>query len=285
MASTLDISLDPPRASWRDTDMRLRFTLLAFALVAGRLASDVPPPLHIVHAYGVKGAALWIDADSGVTADAQGQVTRLVDHMGNFTLKPPGHGPTLVSKALNGHAAFCFMGQQSLFSPYGFDSSLDRAMTFIVVASSTAAADNQRYSIYLGGNAQAHCNRALCQYHGKQVLDGQFVIAYGEPVERNAFTIDAATLNPGKVRATFYRNGKLMLTSGLAIENGSARFDQLSDGVTLGAAPTNLYGWEGDIAEVIVFDRQLSPEELQTISTALSAKYKISGASPAQAGG
>ncbi len=264
--------------------MRLRLTLMALALLTARLAGDAPPPLHVVHGYGIKGVALWLDADTGVTADPQGQVTKLVDHMGNFTLKPPGHGPTLVPKALNGHAVFRFNGQQSLYSPYGFGNTLDRAMTFIVVSTSTANADAQRYSIYLGGNAQAHCNRALCFYHGKEVFDGQFVISYGEPVERNVANMEAVSVNPGKTRAAFYRNGKLMLTSGLSIENGGARFDQLSDGVTLGAAPTNLYGWEGDIAEVLVFNRQLTAPEIQTIWTALAAKYKIVAAPP-QAGG
>ena len=58
---------------------------------------------------------------------------------------------------------------------------------------------------------------------------------------------------------------KKMLSSGLALESGLARnSSNVSDGVTLGAAPTNLYAWEGDIAEALVFDRELTPAEMQT---------------------
>ena len=236
-----------------------------------------PPPLHVKQGYGVRGLTLWITAEDGITADAQGQVTQLVDKTGNFTLTPPnGHlGPTQVPKVLNGHAALRFNGQQSLYSPDNFGNAQDGAMTFITVSLDTAAADVERYQLYLGQNADAHCNRAFCLYQGKEVFDGQFVICWGPPLLRNVFFMDSASFNASRTRATFYRNGQKMLSSGLALESGSAKFDNVSDGVTLGAAPTNIYAWEGDIAEALVFDRELTPAEMQTIWKALSAKYDL----------
>src|ERR1700733_8030098 len=99
-------------------------------LAAAQFVHADPPPLHVKHGYDVRGLTLWITAEDGITTDAQGQVTQLVDKTGNFTLKPPnGHaGPTQVLKALNGHAVFRFNGVQSLYSPDSFGNAQDRAM-------------------------------------------------------------------------------------------------------------------------------------------------------------
>ncbi|HEX4140852.1 MAG TPA: hypothetical protein VHY09_10930 [Candidatus Methylacidiphilales bacterium] len=234
-----------------------------------------PPPLHVIHGYGIKGMALWIDAEHGVTANAQGRVTQLVDRIGNFTLTPPGQGPTVVPKALNGHAVFHFNGNESLYSPYSFGNALDRAMTFIIVSRGTAPAEAQQFQLYLGQNADAHFNRSLCHFKGREMLEGQFVGCYGPPVLRNVFIMDSAALNRRHLQASFYRDGMPMLKSGLNPEDGNVRFEPVSDGVTLGAAPTNLYGWQGDIAEALVFTHELSPAEMQTLWAALSAKYAL----------
>jgi hypothetical protein len=258
----------------------MRALLLALVLVATAHAD--PPPLHVKHGYDLKGLTLWITAEDGITTDAKGQVTQLVDKTGNFTLKPPKGltGPTQIPKALNGHATLRFNGQQSLYSPDGFGNAQDRAMTFIIVSKDTAAAEVERYQLYLGQNAEAHCNRAFCQYQGKEVFDGQFVICWGPAVLRNVFFMDSALINPNHTQATFYRNGFKLMSSGLAPENHDAKFDYVSDGVTLGAAPTNLYAWQGDIAEALVFNRQLKPAEMQTIWTGLSAKYALGKITP-----
>ena len=234
-----------------------------------------PPPLHVVHGYGLKGLALWLEADHGVTADAQGRVTKLVDRIGNFTLTPPGQGPMIVPKALNGHAVFRFTGNESLYSPDGFSNVLDHAMTFVYVALGKAPPDGEDFPVYLGQNAQPGCNRSLPDYKGRLFFDGQFVGCYGEPVVRNVYQMIGGSINRPRTLATFYRNDKKVLTAGRSPENPTGTFQQLSDGVTLGAAPTNLYGWQGDIAEILVFDRELSPSEMQTLWTALSAKYAL----------
>jgi hypothetical protein len=276
--------LDPQRAGWRDKGMRALSLALVLALAATQFVDADPPPLHVKQGYGIRGLTLWITAEDGVTTDAQGQVTQLVDKTGNFTLAPPNGfaGPMKILKILNGHAILRFNGRESLFSPAGFGNAQDGAMTFIFVSLDTAAAEVERYQLYLGQNADAHCNRAFCQYQGKEVFDGQFVISSGPPVLRNVFFMDSASINANHRRFIFYRNGQKVITSGLAPENGNARFDNVSDGVTLGAAPTNLYAWEGDIAEALVFDRQLTPVEMQTLWTALSAKYSL-GNQPAPA--
>ncbi len=294
-----DIILDPAASGWRDTSMRasLRCVSHAMGLLALVVASTrplgadqpppangAPPPLHIKHGYGVKGLALWITAEDGITADAQGHVSQLVDRTGNFTLTPPNGsmGPAQIAKALNGHAVLRFTGSESLYSPDSFGNALDHDLTFIIVALGTAPADAEQFALYLGQNVDAHYNRSFSHYKGDVLLEGQFVGCYGEPVLRNIFLVEGAALNAARNRTTFYRDGKEIMTSGLALENHGARFEPVSDGVTLGAAPTNLFGWQGDIAEALVYDRELSPAEVKTIWTALSAKYGLhaAGAAP-----
>ena len=242
-----------------------------------------PPPLHVKRAYDIRGLTLWITAEDGITTDAKGQVTQLIDKTGNFTLtRPDGHAaPTQVLKALNGYAVLRFNGQQSLYSPYNFGNAQDGAMTFITVSLGTAAEGDEQFQLYLGQNSMNHCNRSLCHFKGREMLEGQFVGCYGPPVLRNVFFMDGAALNRTHMRTVFFRDGKKIMVSRLNPEDDpAARFDQVSDGVTLGAAPTNLFGWQGDIAEALVFDRALTEAEMQTIWNALSAKYGL-GQQPA----
>ena len=65
------------------------------------------------------------------------------------------------------------------------------------------------------------------------------------------------------------------MVNNLAEEVGNAKFQDLSDGVTLGAATDPVRGWSGDIAEALVYDRQLTPTEMQFVCYSLSNKYGI----------
>ena len=257
-------------------------TALAVLLLIGRLAGDDAPPangtlpaLHVKQGYGVKGLVLWLAADGGVTSDAQGQVSKMVDRTGNFTLTSTGgnQGPTLIPAILNGHPVLRFNSNQSLYSPYNFGNALDHAMTFIVVAM-TKGADLEQFSLYFGQNASPGNNRAMAVLGGKEIFDGQYAACIGPPALLNVFVAQGASINPTLTRATFYRNGKKIGTAGLDPSDPKP-FLEVSDGVTLGAATDPVRGWNGDIAEALVYDRQLTPAEMQTLWTALSAKYAL----------
>jgi len=256
--------------------------LLLLLLTVGPIIGDIIPaghapfpPLHVKRGYGVKGLVLWLAADNGVTSDAQGQVTALVDRTGNFTLTITGavRGPTLVPNVLNGHPVLRFKGNHILYSPYNFGNALDHAMTFVSVAM-TNSTPREEFSLYLGKNAAQGENRALAIFEGNELFDGQWVSCLGEPAVKNVFVLTGASINAGLTRATFYRNDKLIMTSGIKPDS-TAPFAEVSDGVTLGAAPGPLCGWEGDIAEQLVFDRQLTPAEMQILWNTLSAKYAL----------
>jgi hypothetical protein len=270
--------------------MMIRKGLLAL-LACGALggtraaAGDAPKtpamteaPLVVTTGYGVSGLVLWLAADSGVTLDKDNNVLSLVDKTGNFTLKQtdPDQAPTFVRNGLNDRPVLRFNGNQSLYSPDNFGTDLNRDMTIIMVSMTTnSSLHRQQFSLYLGHNTTPHANRALANLKGRELFDGQFVACYGEPVVKNTFVMECASINSTLTQATFYRNGAPTAVSNLAEENGHAKFEDLSEGVTMGAATDPVCGWQGDIAEELVYDHQLTPAEMQTIWFYLSNKYGL----------
>jgi len=249
----------------------------AVADSSAKSVAGTETPLVITSAYGVDGLVLWLAADSGVKMDNDNNVSSLADKTGNFTLRAtdPDHQPAFVSNALNGKPVLRFNPDQALYSADEFGTDLDGAMTMIVVAKTNASRSFFQYPLYLGQNRTSHANRALAFYKGKEVFDGQWVGFYGPPVVRNAFVMMGVSVNATVTQAVFYRNGVQTMLSGISDENGKAAFESLSPGVTLGAAADPCRGWLGDIAEALVYDRQLSPSEMQSIWWALSLKYGL----------
>jgi hypothetical protein len=261
--------------------------LLAFGVLGGisSSAADVPnapgadeAPLMVTNGYGVSGLVLWLAADSGVTMDTSNNVISLADRTRNFILKAPSpdQEPTYVPNGLNGKPVLRFNGAQSLYSPDNFGTDLNRDMTFIIVAKSTSSSiQREEFPLYLGQNATQHANRAWAYYEGKDFFDGQFVGFFGEPAIANLFIVSAGSVNSTLTQATFYRNGTKTMVADLFAPEKNATFADLSEGVTMGAATDPACGWEGDIAEELVYDRQLTPGEIQTIWFNLSSKYGI----------
>jgi hypothetical protein len=243
----------------------------------GSVAAQDNATLAVGSAYGVGGVVLWLAADSGVTMDKDGNVSSLTDKTGNFilTASNPDLQPLYVPNVLNGKPVLRFNPDQSLYSDDDFGTDLNHAMTMIVLAKTDASRTLFQYPIYLGQNRSSHANRALAYYEGKQVFDGQWVGFYGPQVVRSSFIAIGISINATLTKATFYQNGAQMMVSDLSNENGKAMFENLSHGVTLGAAADPCRGWLGDIAEILVFDRQLSPSEMEVTWSSLAAKYGV----------
>ena len=107
------------------------------------------------------------------------------------------------------------------------------------------------------------------------MFDGQWVAYFGKPVVKNVFVVAGSSINSTLTQATFYRNGTQTMVNNLAEEVGNAKFQDLSGGVTLGAATDPVRGWSGDIAEELVYNHQLSPTEMQLVWFYLSNKYGL----------
>ena len=228
------------------------------------LVADPPIPLS--------GLSLWLRADLGVEQDGGGNVTAWSDQAGGHSVIQSGSArPTYVASDLNGKPALRFSGGQWLYGSSSFGTNLNQDMTIVMVGMTTQP-ESQTYSVYLGQNASAGANRALAYYQGDELFDGQFVSAFGVPAPApGSFVVEAASLNSALTQATFYRDG--VQTSVGSINGGS--MVNLSSGLSIGAATGGFATWQGDIAEVLVYDHQLSSDELAQIGGYLGDKYDL----------
>lgn len=262
--------------------LKCYFTLLVCGVLAGmQIVEADESRLVQTSGYGVDGLVFWLAADSGVTKDANGHVTELIDKTKNFTLtaNASDQKPTYVPNGLSGKPVLRFNGRQSLYSSDNFGTALNRDMTIIVVTMTTAIPDYQESALALGQHDVHGNNRGYEYYAGREWFDGHFVGSPGEPMVSNTFLMSAVSIDPSLSQLTFYRNGKQTLTTG--IEYGT--FGKLSPGVTVGADPQLVCGWQGDIAEELVYDRQLTDAEVQSIWQQLSDKYDLPQAIAPQA--
>jgi hypothetical protein len=276
-----------PAFSRRPTMMKRLLILLACGMLGGigGAAGDAPKSTELVEAppavitgYGVNGLVLWLAADSGVTLDKSGGVTALADKTGNFIVTPNDvdQEPTYIPNGLNNKPVLRFNGHQSLYSSDNFGNLLNREMTVIVVAMTTdSSLQRHQFPLYLGQSITPGVNRALAYLKGKEFFDGQSVGFFGAPVVKDTFLMTGAAINSTLTQATFYRNGAQTMVSNLTEEYGDAKFADLSDGVTMGGATDPDCGWQGDIAEELVYDHQLTPAEMQTVWFYLSNKYGL----------
>ena len=295
----------------RPTTMKIALLfLLICSLFSGiQIANADDSRLIQTTGYGVDGLVLWLAADSGVTRDSNNKVTALVDKTKNFTLTPNGseQAPTFVPNGLNGKPVLRFNGNQSLYSSNNFGTALNRDMTMIIVAMTTASPDYEEFPLFMGQDATPATNRGFAYYRGKDFFDGHYAGSFGGPMITNAFVVSAASIDSTLTQVTFYRNGTRSMVSGPAAETMGRKFENLSPGLTMGATPGSsgdwqgedaLYreklrqypvtpvssaGWQGDIAEELVYDRQLTDAEVQSIWQQLSDKYDLPQAIAPQA--
>jgi len=255
----------------------LQALLLCGVLGGIQMAEASDLPLVQTSGYGVNGLVLWLAADSGVSRDFNNHVTSLVDKTNNFTLsaKAPYETPIYVFNGLHGRPVLRFSGNQCLYSSDNFGAALDHDMTIIVVAMTTASPNQLQIPLYLGQDtAPADC-RALMYYSGKEFFDGHYAGFFGEPMVSNAFVVSAGSVNSALTQATFYRNGARTVVSDPAEETNGRKLENLSSSVWLGAASDPASCWQGDIAEALVYDRQLTDAEVHSIWLQLSFKYDL----------
>jgi hypothetical protein len=218
------------------------------------------------------GLTLWLRADAGVTT-SNGSVTAIADQTGNYTLTQVAavHQPTYVANDINGEPALRFNGSQWLASSGTLAPELNQDMTVITVGMTTNPAV-QEYAFYAGANnGTAGINRAIGYHAGDEFFDTAGSADGALAPLSGVFVAEGATLNSNPLlNVSFYRNGVLTATGTVS------GMQNLSSGITLGAAGGGTSGWQGDIAEVLVYDHQLSTAEMQQVGVYLANKYGLS---------
>lgn len=222
------------------------------------------------------GLAMWLTGDRGLNVDTDGGVASWDDQsgVGRRLLRISGR-PQSVSGQLNGKAVVSFDGSSDALGaatsaglPSGGE---DRTVVFVV-----------RYrSPGFGGFSwgTASCNRMF----GPAVLSSEAALSVQGWCSENDFKSAFRADNAGWIIQTvLYQSGRLVhAMNSTVVDQRDHRFDTDPAGwIRVGVEHNDDRNVAMDVAEVIVYDRALSSEELATLENYLESLYSIDAPEP-----
>jgi hypothetical protein len=233
----------------------------------------------------MQGPALWLQGDPGtVNFNYDTDNTHIIgwkDRSGNnnnATIRNHGtdYEPILVN-ALNGHSAVYFNGNYQYFDfpNYGFMSSFTQADIFGMIRATTASPSHNRCVWSMGGSTGT-------QYPNQDIALGSIIDDFGVP--------NSASQGPPAADITQYHlynalantsewasrlDGRILYT----MVNTSVSFPNYNHPPELGEGPAG--NFDGDIAEVLLFNRVLTPMERDGVGAYLNQKYQWITSAPA----
>ena len=237
------------------------------------------------------GLELWLRADAGVTTDAGGQVTRWDDQSGSsgsprYAVPDTGagaSGPQFVAGVpeLNDRPAMRFNGADEAMGIVNriLASDVDEFTIFAVArsdkdsnASILGLRSNQPFiQLDQQGGSPPNLGKARLIVRDSS---GTTANALGE-IHTGDYGIYAGVLSyddlTGISDALVYFDGVLE-GSASATFNGPFSFGAVTQRV---GGTVGTYYWDGDIAEILVFDRMLTPAELDQVTGYLGLKYDL----------
>lgn len=243
-----------------------RFWILIAGLIGGNLFAQTGPG-------GVGNSTtnrLWLRADTAVVHSG-GVVSQWNDISGNGLALAQAIGadrPTLVSNVVNGRPVIRFDGTSDFLST-SYNASLNAAAhTVLLVARVTGGASTSRVVLYsadslngLGYTLQATTGN-IWQYRTGSFGPGSFNTFDGGSIVTNQWEMFAG------YPLDFYQNGTY-------ISSGSNWGQNTSQPFYLGRKEGAPNFFNGDIAEVIVYNTSLSATQRILVENYLSSKYNL----------
>jgi len=224
----------------------------------------------------LSGLSLWLKSDAGVTLSGS-NVTAWADQSGNGNNAAAGEEfePTLVANVLNSKPVLRFNGagqQMALTSNIG-----GTAYTIFIVCKNNDNengsmffwATDENYGKYIASitsetyNASAR-NKFILSENDAGGGEGDSIIAWSSTAVNNNYFIGTAMQNGG---GKAYSNGSGGADS-LGTFSASNTFD-LIGGYGFG------YELDGDVAEIISYNRAVNSTERQQVEAYLNTKYAI----------
>jgi hypothetical protein len=253
---------------------------------------------------GLPGLALWLKADTGVTLTG-GAVSEWVDQSPNghrFTVSPPApltNTPEFVASALNDKPSIRFDGADDiLYSNAGirlFDTASSGLTVFTVF--DTDNNSGQKFLFNQGLTTDCMQNFELGYDTGDGSGAGNFGIHRGcgratvtpaNTISNNEFSIIATQFKPAgaaPANVAVFKNGVSAPTSvNQTGWIGGGNYNTATARINIGGRDDGGTGslgsfHDGDIAEIIVFKRELSAAERSGVEKYLSEKYAVGVAS------
>jgi hypothetical protein len=232
--------------------------------LASRGGSSFVPP-------SISGNVLWLRADMGVTLNAT-RVSGWADQSGtgdankNVAQATAGNQPLFNASdaSFNGHPSLTFASARSdMLNSGAWAAPMPNPATWFVVAQLVAA----QIAVMIDG--QGASNRHLLYNNTaagaeRVVLSGAALTAAGTLNGIGAFVMAGVMGTSGKL----YMNARTAAASGTT---GT----QTLTALRIGAAYTSAGFWDGEIAEVIGYNRALTQAEVETVLAYLGARYAI----------
>lgn len=252
-----------------------------------RVDQDQPPPiLKEAAKNGIpagKRLVLWLDADLGVQTDEQGRVSSWDDLLYDdnqrrenaWQVRQPRR-PRLVSDGINGKPAIKFGGQQFLVTaPI---ATGDDVTFFCVFECHRHDIAKQKAAMLINFNGPPNIvvsrswrdelmGRMYAGLTNKQVMHGSWLKSPG--LEENKPTLVTYVYNASEDESRLYGNGKL-LSEGRAAASAATDSPKY-----IGRHREPKGHFVGNIAEMVIFDSALTPDECQQVAQYLLGKYSI----------
>ncbi len=214
------------------------------------------------------GSIFWVRADSGVEISAN-KVTVWHDQSGlanDATQQDSTQRPTLLTNGINGLPCIHFDGSSYFNAPPFFPCNHDYSVSGVIRLSDTTVVNN-----VLSGNTHAIWFSGSCYL---RVLHAVFplVAVASEPVhpQGSCFTI---IYNAALSMVRIYIDGRMSDSLWITANSDSTVYV----GAFLGG-----YNMHGDISELFVYNRQLTPPEEAATDLYLETKYGLTQRPPPQ---
>ena len=234
----------------------------------------LPAKQVAVSAVPGEGLCLWLSADAGVSLDASGKLLRWKDQSKNalvVTQDLPRSRPVFLDRAIAGKPAIRFSGEKDFLGING-QVLKDQDFTILAVASDRSSSRGHREIIsnWSGsdGNAGTSVFLGLTGKARVRFSDNFSSASNALILPNKPFLLSASTGTSG---SDIFYNGQVLAARGSPL---TAR-NMVTPWVIGQQGNINGEYWQGDIAELLVYSRQLKQQELEALGKHLAGKYNI----------
>lgn len=220
------------------------------------------------------GLHFWVSADAGKTTDSNGKLLLWKDLSGNghdVTQADSGRRPIYVGKAIGNKPAMRFSGKREFLKIKG-QVIKGQEFTFFAVASDRSSSEEHREIISnWNGRAGNSTNSLFLGLTGKSTVRFSDDFSSKDKVigaPGHGFLLSASS---GRLGSQINFNGQILATRSSSLK------ERRMDTEWVIGQQGNIEGeyWQGDIAELLVYERQLEPQEMESISKLLAKKYDL----------
>ena len=220
----------------------------------------------------LRTATLHLDASSGVQVSQNGRVERWLDGnaaMHHAAQEIAAHQPSLVKNAINGHPALRFDGASSFLNVTGQLLHDDEITVFAVVTDHAPDGHREIISNWSGRDGNSATSFFVGMTNKNSIRLSDAFSGVGEIHDRqNPFLITATNGSRG---AAVYQQTRIV------VEQPNPVPTRRLDTSWVIGQQGNINGeyWNGDVAYLLIFNEQMSPNKRKLIQDHLIERYQL----------